>query len=817
MPRVKTTYGKRPKANSAFADFWSSPERAAPNPKPASTDAVDDITTTLGSLDIGEKEKRDKKERAKREKRDRAALQAIDGNAVSPTARSENLSKLKSDHGAIKEPAATVVPKTPQRMKKLLPKKKAAPIEQTPVEQTPQSERKRRRGKRAIPSIRLDDDAATAANGNNTAMDEPANSKALLSSPQSHNYHQKPRSCALSSPSPTRSADLLPAGPTTTTTTQRRSRSPSILVTPRNSSKPSAPSDPLVGHAKPLLRLCADRHGRKAPTPFSQWAAALSPYFSVAKIAEASYGEVYRLSLRDREQAGLSASDESVLKVIALKPPMKKSKTKKRKTKAERLAEEKIEGMSSVESVAGEIRLLRRMAHVPGFTNFRDVRVLKGCPAESFARAWREWNDGREEERRSIFPDPAAQGSYDDDQLWAVIEMQDAGTDLENVRMEDVGGVFGVWDIFWSVALALGKGEEEARFEVSYRRPSDPPSHQQYPFSNNSVDKNQHRDLHMGNICIRPANANRPIAAPSPTTTTTDITPRKLHFTGLESTIIDYTLSRAQLTHPAASPDPDASEIAFLDLETDPALFDGDAEVEYQYEMYRCMRAAMFLDDPRADVEGRWDEALQSGRTWVGFHPQTNLVWLHFILHEMMKQVVEGDDGKARGETKKMTKKKTKTRTTTMKMETGKKKKASGGDGSKTGTRKRTTTVIPNSDDDDDDDDENDVKASPSSSSAIKEEDEEEEASTECAAAFTQQLIAAKRRKLEKILRRVQKLLDPDRWAKSGLFSVKDLVALALEQEWLDEEDVIAVAGGGGSGDEGEGASLLEMVRGMGV
>ncbi|KAL1633573.1 hypothetical protein SLS58_011025 [Diplodia intermedia] len=782
MARVKTTYGKRPNANSAFADLWSSPDRAAPNPKPASTDAVDNITTTLDSLDIGEREKRDKKEKSKREKRDRAALQAIDGNAVSPTARSENLSKL--DHGATKKPAATVVPKTPQRMKKLLPKKKAAPIEQTPAEQTPQSERKRRRGKRAIPSIRLDDDG--------TAMDEPANPEALHPSPQEHSHHQKPRSRALSSPQPTRSADLLPAG-TTTTTTQRRSRSPSILVTPRNSHKPSAPPDPLVAHTKPLLRLCADRHGRKAPTPFSQWAAALSPYFSVAKIAEASYGEVYRLSLRDREQVGLSASDESVLKVIALKPPIKKgagSKTKKkRKTKAERLAEEKIEGMSSVESVAGEIRLLQRMAHVPGFTNFRDVRVLKGCPAESFARAWREWNDGREEEKRSIFPDPAARGSYDDDQLWAVIEMQDAGTDLENVRMEHVGGVFGVWDIFWSVALALGKGEEEARFE--------------------------HRDLHMGNICIRPANANRPIAAPS---SVTDIGPRKLHFTGLESTIIDYTLSRAQMTHPAASPDPDASEIAFLDLEADPALFDGDAEVEYQYDMYRCMRAAMFLDDPRADVEGRWDEALASGRTWVGFHPQTNLVWLHFILHEMMKQVVEGEgDGKARGETEKAKKtKKTKTKTTTTTKK--KKKKASGRDGSKAGSRKRTTTVIPDSDDDD----ENDIEASPSpsSSSTIKEEEEEEqEASAEPAAAFTQQLIAAKRRKLEKILRKVQKLLDPDRWAKSGLFSVKDLVALALEQAWLDEEDVIAVAGGQLQQlDEGEeGASLLEMVRGMGV
>ncbi len=58
--------------------------------------------------------------------------------------------------------------------------------------------------------------------------------------------------------------------------------------------------------------------------------------------------------------------------------------------------------------------------------------------------------------------------------------MQDAGTDLESVVMggmdggREVGrregcgdGIWSVWDVFWGVAIALGKGEEEARFEVS--------------------------------------------------------------------------------------------------------------------------------------------------------------------------------------------------------------------------------------------------------------------------------------------------------------------------------------------------------------
>ena len=73
-------------------------------------------------------------------------------------------------------------------------------------------------------------------------------------------------------------------------------------------------------------------------------------------------------------------------------------------------------------------------------------------------------------------------------QLWAVIEMEDAGVDLEGCDVVGVGrdddrhdeknskiggvdgdegwGIFGVWDVFWGVSSALAKGEKEARFEV---------------------------------------------------------------------------------------------------------------------------------------------------------------------------------------------------------------------------------------------------------------------------------------------------------------------------------------------------------------
>ncbi|KAK8231275.1 hypothetical protein BKA81DRAFT_402717 [Phyllosticta paracitricarpa] len=466
--------------------------------------------------------------------------------------------------------------------------------------------------------------------------------------------------------------------------------------------KKSQRSDPYAHHTRGLLRLCSDPERRSAPQQFSTWAANLEPLFNVIKIAEASYGEVYRLAHKVKVP-GFSKQDESVFKMIALKPPTANRPQGKRRTKKDRELEERVESMSSVKSVLSEVQLLRRMSEVPGFTNFREIHVLQGVPSDPFVTAWRDWNEARPEERKSIFADPGVEGSYDETQLWAVIEMYDAGSDLEERDMETVGGVFGIWDIFWGVTLALGKGEEDAHFE--------------------------HRDLHMGNICIRPMDSDSPIAAPS----SAPQLARKLNFTGLETTLIDYTLSRAQLTSPSRHPEPSLSDIAYEDLEPQEWLFEADASEDYQYEIYRYMRGAVFLDDPLADVDARAEEAKAIGRTWAGFHPQTNLMWLHFLLHEMMRQMTPIKKSKSKGRT------------------------------TKKGARK--------------------VDAS------------------------FENLLVEKKQELERILKKVQTLLDPEYVPKSGVWSTKDLIRLAIEEGWLDEKDVIA-------GDDNDvGNSLVDVVE----
>ncbi|TKA73048.1 hypothetical protein B0A55_08127 [Friedmanniomyces simplex] len=367
-------------------------------------------------------------------------------------------------------------------------------------------------------------------------------------------------------------------------------------------------------HCSELLQLSSHRL-----TQFDDWADLLSNHFSLTKIAEASFGEVYRLSLLE-QIPGLSASDESVFKVVALQPPPATLPTAK---KQRATALKKAEAMSKPDDVANEVKLLQRMSSIPGFTNFRDVRILQGRPPPLFVDACKQYNIEQKAKRKetSHFPDPGKKASYSGDQLWAVIEMQDAGTDLERfVEMKECTSIWSVWDVFWQVVLSLAKGEEGAEFE--------------------------HRDLHLGNICVR---RRGPSVATSRTGQKAAIpvdVKKKLGFTDLETTIIDYTISRCLLSGTSK-----IGDIAYHDLALDPSLFQGDSTEEYQYDIYRYMRGAVYCSDPLATIHETGPSlptasaaAAATKRnkpppSWRKYHPITNLVWLHYLLHTLLEQI----------------------------------------------------------------------------------------------------------------------------------------------------------------------------------
>jgi serine/threonine-protein kinase haspin len=435
-------------------------------------------------------------------------------------------------------------------------------------------------------------------------------------------------------------------------------------------------------YASPLLAFC----DRKKIVAFQSWSDELEPHIEITKIAEASFSEVYRLSTV--LTSGIQS--DSVLKIVALKTPPAAPLPSQVQTRAARdregqlekekaQREEQDQWKSRVEDVLSEVKLLQNLTYIPGFTVFRDLTIIQGRPSTSFNHAWKAWNKSRPRGKKSEFPDPSKKMSYEDTQLWAVVEMQDAGTDCEKImELGGLASIWEIWDVFWGVTISLGKAEEACRFE--------------------------HRDLHLGNICVRSTRIGTDVMRPL----IKHPLRRKLRFTGLEATVIDYTLSRADVI---ASPPRRSStlsetststmalhekvvDVAYLDLDKDPALFEGDASEEYQYEIYRYMRGAALFNNPlgslripsldsgveeeeesnlltprrspkknthiRFDTDPDEEQAPRRSQSkhaapepdsirsmskqglesvWRQFHPQTNLVWLHFVLHKLLKHL----------------------------------------------------------------------------------------------------------------------------------------------------------------------------------
>ncbi|KAJ4311464.1 hypothetical protein N0V94_007944 [Neodidymelliopsis sp. IMI 364377] len=442
------------------------------------------------------------------------------------------------------------------------------------------------------------------------------------------------------------------------TTTKKTTQLPTPEPTPER-------DDIYTQYVAPLLSFSDG----KRITTFEQWSSQLEPHFEITKIAEASFSEVYRLSAMS---ATTGIREESVLKVVALKTPpevplpcqtleraIRDREGQMAKEVEER--EEKDAYKSHVADVLSEVKLLQNLNYIPGFTNFRDLTILQGRPSSSFNDAWKSWNKARPRGKKSYFPDPSKKASYEDTQLWAVVEMGDAGMDCEKLmEAEGLGTIWEVWDVFWGVCLSVAKAEEACRFE--------------------------HRDLHMGNICVRSSRPSNNIMQP----TVKDPLRRRFKFTGLETTVIDYTLSRADIVPhqrtPTSSPSAytslsESSEVAYLDLDKDPALFEGDASEEYQYEIYRYMRGAALYNNPlqstpappvepepspepeipetprrspRKNTHIRFGDEipetpLPSSTTnkpkkidlniWSSYHPKTNLVWTHFLLHKLLSHL----------------------------------------------------------------------------------------------------------------------------------------------------------------------------------
>ncbi|KAF2158548.1 hypothetical protein M409DRAFT_30954 [Zasmidium cellare ATCC 36951] len=325
---------------------------------------------------------------------------------------------------------------------------------------------------------------------------------------------------------------------------------------------------------KDLLELCSG--------PVIQFPAWHAKYFNqdVEKIAEAAFAEVYRFCVCDTGPRD-DKFERSALKIIPLRSVPHISRTSPQGQNEVILGQSM---MSDVQSVTKEIRTMQALSPVSGFTQLRDVRVIQGRPTLAFVNAHRSWDRKQKAcgKTPSLFPDPACEASYSDLQLWAVLEMEYAGHNLEEaINNGECDTVCVIWDVFWQICQSVARAEQSCDFE--------------------------HRDLHPGNICIQP---------------------RALHsyVTPLRTTIIDYGLSRCTLPN---------GDIISHDLSKVTGLFDGDGTRAYQYDIYRYMRCLI--------LGNATDDRQDSEMTWRTYRPESNLLWLHLILTLLMQRLPATD------------------------------------------------------------------------------------------------------------------------------------------------------------------------------
>jgi serine/threonine-protein kinase haspin len=207
-------------------------------------------------------------------------------------------------------------------------------------------------------------------------------------------------------------------------------------------------------YVRPILNEALSPIASQSIQKFSTWASRSATMFQVAKLAEGSYGEVYKLHLRDEASrppvsksklARLRAYGDGVFKVVPLC--------------AERGPRSK--KFTSIAEIVSEVKMLKYLDPIPGFARFREIHVVQGRFPESFQSAWDHYKETKDD---CWNPDPSSKKAYPDTQLWAIIEMDDAGCELEKFCWSSI---FQIYDIFWGVAMALARAEEYAMFEVS--------------------------------------------------------------------------------------------------------------------------------------------------------------------------------------------------------------------------------------------------------------------------------------------------------------------------------------------------------------
>ena len=334
--------------------------------------------------------------------------------------------------------------------------------------------------------------------------------------------------------------------------------------------EPARISPAIATNLEPLLRL---DDVSSTVERFQQWLAPRVEDFAIELIAIGTFAVVLKLDSRENK------GETTIMKAIPLRG----------------MNAGEDDSRTSIQDAVREVELIATMSPVIGFVAFRAAKVVKGAWPVTLENLRKGY-----EKVQGESPLPFCGDLETTNQCWLILEMEDAGTALESIVTFTVKQIR---SIFWQLATALLHAEGQLHFE--------------------------HRDLHLGNVCVKPTKSwTQPLHLSRGGTNKKEMK--------YKLTIIDYSLSRALL---------EPGRIVYRDLEDD--IFSG--EDHPQYDVYRRMREYNTTTARR--VGDQDSEVLPS--QWAAYTPGTNVIWFTYIFGDLLCKL-DMDAKDMKGDTKKM-------------------------------------------------------------------------------------------------------------------------------------------------------------------
>jgi len=314
---------------------------------------------------------------------------------------------------------------------------------------------------------------------------------------------------------------------------------------------------------------------------FQEFGRKLFKDFSCTKIGEGSYGDVY--SITSRAESPIPPAS-TVIKIIPIDYSLATDSN----------------GCSTVGSVLREISAFELLAGLHGFTACRGVRIVHGTWPPELLQAFSNFKQVQPDAQK---PDPRE--AHPSNRIYALIEMDDAGIEINALKKYSV---FQITDILWQTVFFLAYAEQELEFE--------------------------HRDLHNSNVCIGPWSSTdgQMDIDDDFISGMTEMPETRFGLSGLRTTIIDYTLSRAR----AGSKPPHGVIFSALSYWHD---YDEKGQPPDDILQNRTYKRVCDLAETKLLALVAAGACTPESDKFSLFIPQSNVFWASYLLNSMLNRV----------------------------------------------------------------------------------------------------------------------------------------------------------------------------------